>query len=143
MPNAVYNIFRTSLPKAAIDVENDTIKVMLMASAYVPNIDLHLAMDSADITGNEISGTGYSTGGETLANVSMTQDNTNDLAIMDADDVTWSGTTLSDVRGCIIYKSTGVASTSLPMVYIDFGSALATVAEDFKITWNTNGIIAF
>lgn len=46
------------------DFLSDTIKVMLTTSTYSPNLDTHET--KADVT-NEISGTGYTAGGVTLA----------------------------------------------------------------------------
>lgn len=47
-----------------IDYDTDVIKCMLTSSAYSPNADTHDYLD--DVT-NEVSGTGYTPGGATLA----------------------------------------------------------------------------
>ena len=60
MADVIYNAYKKGLGDGAIDWLNDTIKVMLVTSAYTPDQDAHDFKD--DIT-NEISGTGYTAGG--------------------------------------------------------------------------------
>ena len=115
---------------------NDTIKVMLCSSSYVPNQDTHQFI--SDITG-EISGTGYTAGGETLTNKTITYDSETNQTVLDADDVTWSNATLT-ARYAVIYKDTGVPTTSLLLGYIDFGTDVSSTNGNFTIQWDTNGI---
>jgi malate/lactate dehydrogenase len=138
MANAIYNSFKKDVISGAIDLDTDTLKVMLVTSAYVPNIDTHTKR--SDIT-NEVSGTGYTAGGATLTTPTVSQDNTNDLAKFDADDITWSTSTIT-ARGAVIYKSRGGASSADELVaYIDFGSDKVSSSGDFIIQWSANGIL--
>lgn len=138
---AIYNFFKKCLfdHTVAINLKNggDTIKCSLHIS-YTPNIDTHDYWD--DVSGTEITGTGYTTGGATLANQAVTQDNTNDRAVFDADDVTWSASTIT-ARYAILYKSTGTPSTSPLICYFDFGSDKSSSNADFTIQWNAVGIL--
>jgi hypothetical protein len=72
MADVIYNSFKTDLLKGNIDFESDTIKVALVTDSYTPDQDSHDFFD--DVT-NEVSGTGYTAGGETLTSKSVTQDN--------------------------------------------------------------------
>jgi hypothetical protein len=122
----------------SIDLDTDTIKVMLVTSAYTPNADTH---DKRDDVTNEVSGTGYSAGGATLANKSVTADNTDDEGVFDADDVTWSTSTIT-ARGAVLYKSRGGASSADELIcYFDFGSDQVSSSGNFTIAWNAEGII--
>jgi hypothetical protein len=121
----------------SIDLDTDTIKVMLCTSSYTPNIDTH--EDRADVT-NEITGTGYTAGGETLANTSVSVDTTDDEGVFDADDVTWSTATIT-ARYAVVYKSTGVSANDLLIAYIDFGSDQSSSASNFTLQWNAEGIV--
>ena len=121
----------------SIDLDTDTIKVMLVTSSYTPNQDTH---DFHDDVTNEVSSDGYTAGGATLANAAVTQDDTDNEGVFDADDVTWTGTTFT-TAGAVIYKSTGTSGTSPLIAYIDFGGNQTTAAQDFKITWATEGIL--
>lgn len=118
MADVIYNSFKKKIMDGSIDLDTDTIKVALVTSSYTPNQDVHDFFD--DIT-NEVSGTGYTAGGASLANKVVSADNTDDEGVFDADDVTWTTSTIT-ARGAVVYKSTGTASTSPLICYIDFGS---------------------
>ena len=137
MADAKYNFGKGELINGGIDLDTDTIKVALVTSAYTPDIDLH--DDFADIT-NEVVGTGYVAGGQALATKSVTVDDTNDLAYFDADDVTWSSSTIT-ARGAVLYKDTGTPATSTLIAYFDFGSDQSSSAGNFTIEWNASGIL--
>lgn len=137
MADVVFNSFKKKIMDGSIDLDTDTIKVALVTSSYTPDQDSHDFFD--DVT-NEVSGTGYTAGGAALANKSVTADNTDNEGVFDADDVTWSSSTIT-ARGAVIYKSTGTASTSPLIAYIDFGSDKSSSAGNFTISWNSEGIL--
>ncbi|MBS4082927.1 MAG: hypothetical protein KGZ73_05200 [Rhizobiales bacterium] len=137
MADVIYNSFKRDIQNGSIDLDTDTIKVALVTSSYTPDQDAHDNFD--DIT-NEVSGTGYTAGGATLANKAVTADNTDNEGVFDADDVTWSSSTIT-ARGAVIYKSTGTASTSKLIAYVDFGSDKTSTAGNFTIQWNAEGIL--
>lgn len=138
MASLIYNSYKLKLMdnSTKIDLSSDTIKVALVTSTYTPSADNHDFFD--DIT-NEVSGTGYTAGGATLASKTTTQDNTDDEAVFDAADVTWTTSSIV-ARGAVIYKSTGVASTSPLIAYVDFGADKTSDGGTFQITWNSEGI---
>jgi hypothetical protein len=117
----------------------DTYKVKLYSSATFDATNTQLS----GVTGTEATtGTGYTAGGATLANVAVTTVTTND-AKFDADDVTWtaSGGSITASYG-IIYNDTD--ANDPPLAFIDFdGSQSAGDGTDFKIVWNANGIFTF
>lgn len=121
----------------SIDLDTDTIKVALVTSSYTPDQDAH--EDFADVT-NEVTGTGYTAGGATLANKTVTADNTDNEGVFDADDVTWSSSTIT-ARGAVVYKSTGTPANDLLVAYFDFGSDKTSTSGDFTIQWGAEGIL--
>lgn len=122
----------------SIDLDTDDIKVMLVTSAYVPNIDTNTKR--SDVT-NEVTGTGYTAGGQSLAGKTVTQDNTDDEGVFDANDVTWSASTIT-ARGAVLYKSRGGAASADELVcYFDFVTDFSSTAGNFTITWNAEGIL--
>lgn len=133
-----YNSYKAKILNGAnIDLDTDTIKVALCTSSYTPSIDNHDFFD--DIT-NEVSGTGYVSGGATLASVTVTQNNSVDKAIVTATNSTWASSSIT-ARYAILYKSTGVASTSPLICYVDFGANATSDGGDFVIDWDdTNGV---
>ena len=137
MASLVYNSFKRDIMNGSIDLDTDTIKCALVTSAYTPDVDAH---DNFDDVTNEVSGTGYTAGGATLASVTVTVDNTDDEGVFDAADVSWPTSTIT-ARAAVIYKSTGVASTSKLICYVDFGSNITSTASTFTITWAAEGIL--
>ena len=137
MADVIYNSFKQKIMDGSIDLDTDTIKVALVTSSYTPNQDTH--EDYADIT-NEVVGTGYSAGGATLANKTVTKDNTDNEGVFDADDAVFSSSTLT-ARGAIVYKDSGVDATSWFVAYYDFGSDKSSTSGDFTIQWGAEGII--
>ncbi|HEX8609330.1 MAG TPA: hypothetical protein VF679_11875 [Pedobacter sp.] len=137
MADVIYNSFKKKIMDGSIDLDTDTIKVALVTSSYTPDQDAHDFFD--DVT-NEVTGTGYTAGGATLANKTVTADNTDNEGVFDADDVSWTTSTIT-ARGAVIYKSTGTASTSPIIAYIDFGADKTSTAGTFQITWAAEGIL--
>lgn len=138
MADVIYNSFKRDVMNGSIDLDTDTIKVMLVTSTYTPDQDAHTKR--SDIT-NEVSGTGYSAGGASLANKAVTADNTDNEGVFDADDVQWTTSTIT-ARGAVLYKSRGGASSADELIcYLDFGSDKVSTAGTFTISWNAEGII--
>ncbi len=118
-------------------MSSDTLKVALVASTYTPNINTHVFF--SDVT-NEVTGTGYTAGGATLASLITAVDNTNNRASWSAGNATWSTSTIT-ARGAVVYKSTGVSTTSPLLCYFDFTTDQVSSAGTFSIVWNANGLL--
>lgn len=121
-----------------IDLDTDTIKVMLLSSSHTQNIDTHEYID--DVSANEVSGTGYSAGGAAIGSKVVSVDDTDDEGVFDGADVTWSSSTIT-ARYAAIYKDTGTPGTSPIIAILDFGSDQSSSAGDFTIQWNSEGIL--
>lgn len=138
MADIIYNSFKKNIMNGTIDLDTDTIKVMLVTSAYTPDQDAH---DFRDDVTNEVSGTGYSAGGAALANKAVTADNTDNEGVFDADDLTWSTSTIT-ARGAVLYKSRGGASSADELIcYLDFGADKSSSGGNFTLQWAAEGII--
>jgi hypothetical protein len=89
---------------------------------------------------NEVTGTGYTAGGQALTTLSVTAVGTQGK--WTADPTTWSSATIT-ARYAVIYKHRGGASSADELVQIvDFGSDKTSSGGDFTITWDaTNGIL--
>ena len=117
----------------------DTYKVKLLSAATFDASHTTLAATGGtEATG----GTGYTSGGQALANVAVTTVTTND-AKFDADDVTWTASGGSITASyAIIYNDTDADDP--PLAFIDFdGSQSAGDGTDFKIVWNASGVFSF
>ncbi len=137
MADLIFNNYFESLLNAVINHSSDTLKVALVEAAYTPDRDNHDFFD--DVT-NEITGTGYTAGGETLAGKAVTQDDTNNEGKFDATDTAWTTATFT-ARGAVLYKDTGVDTTSPIICYFDFGSDKVVTAGTFTIQWHADGIL--
>jgi hypothetical protein len=123
-----------------IDFVNDTLKIAILSSAATINQDTQDYWD--DLVANEISGTGYTAGGITLASKTLTYDGPTNTVRMKAADVVWSTVSFTNGRYAIVYKSTGTNSTSHLVAYIDFGANQSPSAVDFTISFDvTDGVI--
>jgi hypothetical protein len=120
-----------------IDWATDTIKVALTTSAYTPNQDTHVFF--SDVT-NEITGTGYTAGGATLAGKSVSYDSASNETRLLASASSWASSSLT-ARRAVVYKDTGTAGTSPLIGWVDFGGDETTATATFTITWDaTNGV---
>ena len=137
MTTQASNKIKYLLATKAIDFANDSFKIILMASGFTYDKDAH--EDYADVSGSELAaGNGYTTGGNTLGGVAVTEDDTDDRTEITWNNTTWtaSGGSIGPTPGAIIYDDT-VASPADPIVgYIDFGGektqadgGIATIAN--------------
>jgi|TARA_R110002012_G_scaffold313572_1_gene525274 hypothetical protein len=93
------------------------------------------AATAAFTTSNEVSGTGYSSGGGTLTNVTPTTSGT--TALTDFADLTFSTATIT-ARGAMIYNSSTTAgSANRSVLILDFGGDKTSTAGDFTIQFPT------
>ena len=137
MASAIYNEYKKEI--GVINWLTDDIRVMLVDNTYTLDIDAHSNKDDIDGLSVEVSGTGYTAGGELLANMSISRDDVNDWSKFDADDVTWGSSTLT-ARGAIVYLDTGTPATSTLIAYVDFVTDKSSSAGDFIIQWHSDGV---
>lgn len=78
---------------------------------------------------NEVSGTGYTTGGNALTNITPVSSST--TAFTDFADTLWSAATIT-ARGALIYNST---NSNRAVVVLDFGADKTSTAGDFSIVF--------
>jgi hypothetical protein len=95
------------------------------------------AATTAYSTSNEVSGTNYTAGGNTLTNVTPTTSST--TALTDFADTTWSSSTIT-ARGALIYNSSTTAGTAdRAIVVLDFGADKTSTSGDFTIQFPAAG----
>jgi hypothetical protein len=112
----------------AIDFDTDTFKIMLVTSSYTPNKDTHTKRSNVT---NEITGTGYTSGGTTTT-VTVTNDTANDRIDIDFSDVSWTSATLT-AAAAVIYKSTGTAASDNLVAYLDFAGNVISTNGTFTV----------
>lgn len=120
-----------------IDLDSDSIKVMLCSSSYIPNQDTHQYKSSVT---NEITGTGYTAGGAALTSVTVSYDAASNTTTFDAADAAWSGATFT-ARYAVIYDATPGSDATRPLIgYVDFGSDQSPSAGTLTLQFNASGI---
>jgi len=90
------------------------------------------AATTAYTSSNEVSGTGYSAGGQGLTNVDPLTSGT--TAYAEFGDITWGSSTIT-ARGALIYNDT--ASGDPTLVVLDFGSDKSSSSGDFAVVMPT------
>lgn len=134
----LYNHTRARFGSGANAV-GDTYKVKLLTAATFDATHTTLAATGGTEHANA---NGYTTGGATLANVTVTTVNTNE-GKFDADDVIWSATGGSIAASYgILYNDTDTDKP--PVGFIDFGGVeTAGTGTDFRVVWASAGIVTF
>ena len=126
---AMCTSFKSQLMSALHDFDNPggtTFKIALYTSSATLG-----ASTTAYSTSNEITGTGYSAGGNTLTSVSPTTSGT--TAYVDFADTTWSSSTIT-ANGALIYNAN---SSNAAVVTLAFGSDKSSSNGDFVIVFPT------
>lgn len=132
----VYGPLLNSMANKEVDLNTDTIKVMLCTSSYVPNQDTHQYKSSVT---NEVAATGnYTTGGATVANPTFSYDTATNTWKFDGDDVTWASSTIT-ARYAVFYDDT---ATNDPLIcYWDFGADQSSSSGNFTLSFSASGLV--
>jgi hypothetical protein len=105
----------------------DTFKIALYTSSATLD-----ATTTAYSATNEVSGTGYSAGGNTLT-VSQTPTSTSTTAWLDFADTTWSSATIT-ANGALIYNDT---QSDKAVAVLAFGGDKTSTNGDFTVVFPT------
>lgn len=122
------------------------------ANVYVMLVDgttafdaSHTTLDQATDSGaDEVSGYGWTAGGENLANVAVTTVTTNDTKL-DCDDVsvTATGGSISATDAIIYVDEGGAGTTKSPLWFIDFdGTIVAPDGATFALVIDGDGLLS-
>ncbi len=134
MASGIYLPALRFLAIGSIDFDTDTFKVLLTTSAYTEDLDLHDFR--SDVT-NEVTGTGYTAGGNTVTFTVNAVDTANNRLDITLGGTTWPSSTIT-ARKAVYYKSRGGASSADELVaVVDFGSDVSTTAGTFTLTAST------
>lgn len=137
MASGIYTVALAEALKKNPDFVNDTIKVALLNNSHSYNPDNDTF---SDVSANQITGTGYSAGGATLGSKAVTADDTDNEAVFDAADVSWTTASFSAYHA-VIYDDTLTSPADMLIASIDFGGVQTVTSGTFQITWAAEGII--
>ena len=121
---------------AAIDLEAEDNKICMVEDGYTPAYDTHDFY--ADLT-NEVAGTGYSAGGQTITTteISVAAPAAGKLKWA-AGNTSWTTSTIPNAMAAVIYCDSVVSDPLI--ILVDFVTAASTTAGTFAITWHADGI---
>lgn len=134
MPSLIYNSAVRDTATGAIDFDTDTFWAMLTTATYTENKDTHTKR--SDVT-NEVTGTGYSAGGQVITVSVAAVDTANDRVVITIGPVSWAASTIT-ARKMVVYKRRGGAATADELVFVnDFGSDVISANGTFTVAANT------
>ena len=122
--------FKIALLDGEMDFSSNTSQTFKIA-LYTSSATLD-ATTTAYTTTNEVSGTGYTAGGNTLS-IAANPAASGTTVFLDLADTTWSSSSIT-ARGALIYKS---ATGNPAIAVIDFGEDKQTSSADFVIQFPT------
>ena len=129
--NFMCTTFKKELLYGVHDFKGDTMKIALYTNSASFN-----AATTAYTATNEVSGTNYSSGGNTLTKVDPTVSGT--TALTDFSDSTWSSSTIT-ARGALIYNSTpnttSLSVSNPTIIVLDFGGDKSSSSGDFTVVF--------
>jgi len=128
--NFLCTSFKVELLKAVHNFSasgGDTFKI-----ALYDNSASFTAATTAYTATNEVVGTGYAAGGNTLTNIEPTSSGT--TAFLDFADTTWSSATIT-ARGALIYNSSAAGNPAVAV--LDFGADKTSTNGDFTVVFPT------
>jgi hypothetical protein len=131
---AYYNLWR----KRLCDLADAAAHVyVLLCTTYVPDFVNHDSL--SDIT-NEVSGSGYTTGGLELTSKALVISGGN--LLFSASDALWTPSTLSGVTSYVMYDRTPAANADRKLILCGQFASKSTSASDFLIDFSAISIFS-
>lgn len=128
MANELYDAGREGFLDGSIDWDTDDIRAILIDAADYPAFDIAVDDNLDDIpAAARVAVSGALTGKTVTAGVA------------DAADVTWSAVTGDQCEAIVLYKHTGIESTSRLIAHIDSATGLPVTPNggDIKVEWDS------
>jgi hypothetical protein len=128
---ALCTSFKVALLNGEMDFSSDT-SLTFKVALYTSSATLDATTTAYSAT-NEVSGTGYTAGGNAIT-ISTNPTSSGTTAYLDFSDTTWSSASIT-ARGALIYNANG--TTNPAVAVLDFGADKTSTAGDFTIVWPT------
>ena len=126
--------FKVALLDGEMDFSSDTSQAFKIA-LYTSDATLDATTTAYSVT-NEVSGTGYTAGGNTLTiGTNPKSDTGSTVAYLNFSSTTWTSSSIT-ARGALIYKAGG---TTPAIAVLDFGADKTTLNETFGVTFPVAG----
>lgn len=117
----------------AVDLSLTSHKIAMYTNTLTPNFSTDVSYSAT----NEVSGTGYSAGGQVVVSPTLTESPAGTM-MYDLGDQVWASPTSVTARGAILYAD-ALTNNNL-IVAITFGSDFTSTAGTFTIQWAATGV---
>ena len=124
---AMCSSFKQQLLLGEHDLDTDVIKLALYTSAATLS-----AATTVYSTSDEVVGTGYTAGGNTLTGATVSLSGT--TAYVDFSDTTWTTATIT-ARGALMYNA---SNSNKAIAVLDFGADKTSTAGNFVVQFPAN-----
>jgi hypothetical protein len=140
----VYTKLDHSLASKLANLTSDTIKCALFSAYTSPSTNVQSAQFFADVTAaaTELTGTGYTAGGNTLTGVTVTDSGAVTTFGAGATIPAWTSLAGSPAFAVFYDATPGTASTNPVIAYWDLGGS-QTPGSTFTLTPNASGIVTW
>lgn len=133
MASGVYNNQKRQLGSNNWSGDTD-IKLLLVGATFSFDPDHEFVSQIA----GELSGSGYSR--KVLSGKIINYDTTNNEARYIADPVIYPGANFGTIRGGVVFKDTGVSTTSRLIAYVELDSPIPTNSGQITFMFNAEGV---
>ena len=136
MSQALYDVYKQDLilRDSAVDFDTDTIRAILVETGYV--------FSAAHANFSDLTNT-RGDGGDTRADGEALASKTGVNGLCDAADAVFASVTGTNINAFVVYKDTGVDSTSKLLGYFDSVSTISPSAAQVTIQFAGGGIFTF
>ena len=121
--------FRQELYLGIHDLDTDVLKIALYNANADVNLDTTVYSDT-----NEVTGTGYTAGGNTLTGASVNLDTTEGIVYVSFNNSIWSNASFT-CRGALIYNT---SKSNKSVAVLNFGNDKTVTSGTFTITFPAN-----
>lgn len=122
-----------------VSAESETlVKVGLVTDSYTHNYDTHDFYD--DVNANEVSGTGYTAGGQAITTTEITVGSPAAGQMKyDSADPAWASSTITSAMAAVAYLEAGTAAQDMLFFLSDFVTAVSTSSGTLTVQVAANG----
>jgi len=118
---------------------NSSHKAAMFTNSVTPNFDTNTAYGVSPYNANEVSGTGYTAGGNVLTTTTIGISSS--LLIWDAPDIAWATSTITNARCALLYADALTGNNAICL--INFTADFSTIADTFNLIFSASGIVIF
>jgi len=118
---------------------NSSHKAAMFTNSVTPNFDTNTAYGVSPYNANEVSGTGYTAGGNVLTTTTIGISSS--LLVWDAPDIAWATSTITNARCALLYADALTGNNAICL--INFTADFSTIADTFNLIFSASGIVIF